>query len=305
MISTLENLDKRTALGILARAALALESGNGNPAASAAIRDELAIREALFREARSRLGVAPDDNSPEAVEKLGDFLDAESDKLVEPLDTNAALERLAERGDLPSDLYQIVIIPNISEIHGKNMDLEARLIDATIRTPDREHHYGPPTIAGIPYMISLFAKQFRTPWPYKNFTMLVAADRQKLQLNVHQAWRLYPAFVDDRGSDLVELLRRFAAVYGIELDIGNQKGHFFVWSDHVLPQTIKVVTKGKPQRFTITQFTQNLLSREPQAALIVAIDLNKYRALLTQMWVPAEDILSLDSPKHIPAKFAR
>lgn len=297
MISILEKFDKRTALGILARAALALES-EGNPAASVVAKDESAIRAALIREARSRLGLAPDDNTPESVEKLGDFLDEESDKLLEPFDTHVALERLAERGDLPSDLYQIVIIPNISQLHGKNMELEARLIEATIRNPDREHHYGPPTAAGTPYMISLFAKQFRTPWPFKNFTMLVAADRQKLTLTVHQAWRLYSAYVDDRGSDLVELLHRFADVYGIDLQIGNKKDHFFLWSENVLPQKIQIESKGRRQEFTVSQFTQDFLSNEPQAALIVAIDLDKYRALLKQMWVPAEDISPLNSSKH-------
>src|ERR1700722_18006356 len=117
-------------------------------------------------------------------------------------------------------------------------------------------------------MISLFAREFKTPWPFKDFMMLVAGGREKLTLNVHQAWRLYPAFVDTRGADLVDILHRFADVYGIDLDIDGKKDRFFRWASRVLPAQFQVNIQGKNKQFTITQFTQSLMSREPQAALI-------------------------------------
>lgn len=300
MIEALNSLDRTIAAGVLVRAALSLES-DGNPAASARLAGEASLRQELIREARTRLGLAPDDNRPETVEKLGEFFDEESERLIDPPDTASALERLATRGDLASDLYEINIIPNLVQAHGRNFDLEKRLIESTVRNPSREQHYGPPTVADQPYMISLFAKEFKTPWPFKDFTMLVAGGREKLTLHVHQAWRLYPAFVDERGADLVEILHRFANVYGMNLEIDGKKDHFFLWASHILPRTIQIDMQGRSREFTVSQFTQNLLSREPQAALIVAIDLEKYRATLRQMWVQPDKIYSgpaLNFPKH-------
>jgi len=291
MIHALEKLDNRTAAGLLARAALALE-GDGNPAASTILDNEGAIRDALFREARERLGLELDDLRPEAVEKLGDFFDEESERLIEPPDTQSALERLAERGDLASDLYRINIIPNIVQLHGKNFELEQKIINRTVRSPDREQHYGPPTEPGQPFLISLFAKKFRTLWPYKDFTMLVAGRRDKLDLHIHQAWRIYSAFVNDMGASLVELLERFADVYGIDLHIEGKTGHFFLMSDRPPQQRIEVDAHGKKTEYTISHFmANNAKTGKMESSLIVAIDLDKYRATLQKMEVRSDQII--------------
>jgi hypothetical protein len=142
MIESLEKLDSRTAAGVLARAAIALQE-EGNPAASVMLEGEAAIRAALVREARTALGFAFDDYRPETIEKIGDFLDEEAERLIGPPDTQSALERMAERGTLASDLYQINILPKLLEFHGKKFELERELIERTIRSPDREQHYGP------------------------------------------------------------------------------------------------------------------------------------------------------------------
>ena len=47
-----------------------------------------------------------------------------SDRLLAPPDTESALARLAERGDFPSDLYEINIIANVADIYGNRFDLE-------------------------------------------------------------------------------------------------------------------------------------------------------------------------------------
>ena len=71
MIDSLEKLDRRTAAGGLARAAIALED-EGNPAASVTLEGEAAIRAALMREARAALGFEFDDYPPETVRKATD-----------------------------------------------------------------------------------------------------------------------------------------------------------------------------------------------------------------------------------------
>ena len=127
MIGALETLDEKTALGILARAALALED-QGNPAAKALLDGEATLRSRILKEARHNLGIKEDDYNPETIEKLSDYLDQESDRLTGVLNTEAALKRLAARGELPSDLYKINIIENIADFHHAGFAREKRLI---------------------------------------------------------------------------------------------------------------------------------------------------------------------------------
>ena len=141
MIEVLETLDDRTALGILARAALALDD-EGNPDAKALLDDETTIRSTLLREARQNLGIPQDNYSPETIEKLSNYLDEESDRLAGVPDTDAALKRLAERGELPSDLYEVRIIENIADFHRNRFALEKQLIESTIHAPTKEQHFG-------------------------------------------------------------------------------------------------------------------------------------------------------------------
>jgi hypothetical protein len=126
MIASLRALDRTAAAGLLARAALSL--GYEDSPIAPFIKGEEKIRSALIDEARQRLGVERGDNRPETIERIADFLDDESDKLLAPPDTEAALARLAERGDLPSDLYEIEIIPNVIEFYGKDFPLEKEII---------------------------------------------------------------------------------------------------------------------------------------------------------------------------------
>ena len=186
MIGALETLDEKTAMGILARAALALED-KWNPAATALLDDEETIRSKVLREARQNLGIQEDDYRPETIEKLSDYLDQESDQLTGVPDTEAALKRLAERGRLPSDLYEIRIIESIADFHRGRFPLEKQLIESTIRSSTKEQHFGAESNTHEPALISLFARQFETRFLYKDFTMLVAAAREGLVLHDESA----------------------------------------------------------------------------------------------------------------------
>lgn len=295
MMQVLEKFDERTALGILARAALALED-EGNPDARFTLDGEEVIRSIVLHEARKHLHLQPEDTRPETIEKLSDFLDDESDRLAGVTDTTSALNRLAERGDLPSDLYTIDIISNIAHFHGNRFALEKQLIEATIRFPNQEQHFGPERNLSEPTLISLFARPFKTRFPFKDFTMLVAAARTAgLGLTVHQAWRIYPAFIKtDNVKNLVELLHRFADAYGHDIEIGGEKGHFFLLLDKLVPPQIDVpIPGGKPKSITVSQFLQkDRLTGRSFSALVVAIDLEQYRAVLDQMNLKPNDLLT-------------
>jgi hypothetical protein len=291
MIAYLKTLDRKLAAGLLARAALSL--GYEDDPVAPLVKGEEKIRSGLLDEARKVLGVDRDDNRPETIEKIADFLDEVSDSFLGSPDTNAALARLAERGDLPSDLYEIDVIANVREFHGKHFPLEKEIIETTIRAPTLEQHFGPPRKPYEPAMISLFARTFRTRWPLKDFVMLVAAQRDGFHLYVHQAWRIYSSRVSVRGAKTpVDWLSRFADVYGAEIEIEGRKGHFFLFATGLVPNSFNISFDGKPREMTVSRFAQkDPVTGAEQSALIVAIDLAKYGNLLDNLRVKREDML--------------
>ena len=293
MISTLENFDKVTAAGILARAALAIEDQD-NPAGTPKLPDETSLRRSLLAEARKMLGVLSSDQSPRTLERLGEILDTECESLIGPtnIDSNLALKRLSERGELPSDLFEIRIIPNIEKFHGRKYPHEKKLIESTIRSPDQEQHFGPPASADGPFLISLFAKHIPHQYPLKSFTMLVAGQRNELVLDIHQAWRIYPDIVNLNGiANLVDMLRRFADIFGTEISLGDKRGHFILAADIPKGQVIKTTfnikadvdtsRKKSEKLITVTCFVQhNPMGGLNQAALATGISLSQYAEVL-------------------------
>lgn len=286
MITAIADLEREQAAGVLARAALSLEYAEDLTELPA----EVELRQAVIAEARRQLGLSSDDNSEEAIEKIGDFLDDEADRLSEEVDTDAALRRLAESGELPSDLYEIEIIPNIKEVYGKNFEFETKIIETTIRAPTIEQHYGADRRAHEPALISLFVKHFRTRYYLKDFYMLVAGGRNGFVMNVHQAWRLYPSRMTLAGPrSPVEWLRKFADQYGLDVDVNGKKGNFFLYEENVTQHNIHLPVG---RHVYLSRFGQkNPDTGLEQAALIVSIDLKKYQRTLDEMMVDKKDIL--------------
>jgi hypothetical protein len=284
----LEDLDRITAAGILARAALAM-TDSANPAAALVFPDEQKIRNELIYEMRRRYGIS--DDSAEARERLSDVLDQESDELLGPIDDKVALERLARNGDLPSDLYQVSIVSNVEALYGAKFPAEKARIEETVKSPDLEQHWGP-TGEDSPTLISIFAKTFHDRYPVRSFVMLVAGERRDLSLLVLQAWRIYPEDVDLAGAKSpLDMLERFASVYGHDVTVGNRHGRFIYLTD-ILPGTPVPVTgfipaiPGKHTRqVNLTFFAQPSTDKGRRAALVVGIDLDKYRdALAKRGW---------------------
>jgi hypothetical protein len=290
MMSVLEKFDRTSAAGLLARAALSLAYA-ASPTMPATA-DEDRLRASIIEEARDHLGLRADDYESEAIEKIADYLDTESDKLIAPPDVTSALKRLADRGDLPSDLYKIEIAPSIKQLNGRGYTLEKKIIETTIRSPSVEQHFGQFTVGVEPAMVSLFAKSFRTKWPQRDFVMLVGALRNGTTLNVSQAWRIYTSRVDVDGAKRpLDWLRRFADTYGAEIEINGTKGKFFDLErvDRPLKKTFKG-DKGKPREVIVSDFTRWENDKEVMS-LVVAIDSDKYRATLKALGVREAEIL--------------
>jgi hypothetical protein len=294
MIAALEKYDSVIAAGVLARAALELESHGSNPAGDPVLADESEIRRAVIAELRAKLGIGPNDESPEVIDILCDSLDELTDELIAEPNSDEALTRLAERGELPSDRFSINIIENIRDFYGEKFSDEEKRIVETIRSPLKEQHFGPPTQSEDPFLISLFARHYPNKFPYRNFYLLVAGQRDGLALHVHQVWRIYPSVA--RGilisASLIDILRQFAEFYGMDMVIGDQKGRFIL-SARLLPgiketQALIDASNSDPRYigdlFTITFFNQvNPVTGDLRASLAIAIDLRKYRGALDRM----------------------
>jgi hypothetical protein len=286
MISSLREFDNITAAGILARAALSLED-ECNPAAANKFPNESFIRENIIKDVRINLGISPDDMSITALDKLGDALDSECNALLEEPNTDETLQRLADKGELPSDLYNININQNIIKFFGKKYDLEKDFIEKTVWFPDKEQHYGQPQKDDDPFLISLFSKYFPNKYKNNSFTMLVTGQRNGLSLTITQALRFYTDSISLEGvTDLIDMLRRFADKFGAEIEFYGKKGHFFLTTDipHGLPLKFNITNnnnKVKISKIAITYYIQKKPFDIPQqAALVVAIDLIKYKELL-------------------------
>jgi hypothetical protein len=300
-MSDLETLEPKAAAGLLARTALSLFYKR-RADDEYLIADEANIRERVIRHAREQLGIAEDNYEQEALEKIADHLDQQADRLLSEPDPMIALKRLAERGDLPSDLYEIEIIPNVRTMLGRRFDLEKQLIETTVRAPTQEQHYGPAREVHEPAMISLFVRRFRTRWPLRDFIMLVAGERNGFKLGVHQAWRIYPAIINVAAADSpVELLKKFADKYGAEIELDGKRGHFFFLADSVPAVSyFQIVPTKKPQIALISFFRQiDRSAKVTRSSLVVSINQDRYLDTLEELGVKRDDILDkfVDAPR--------
>ncbi|MDM0051403.1 hypothetical protein [Variovorax sp. J22R115] len=295
MISALENLDQRTAANLLARAAFSIEyedpigEETPDPAYDRVLQEVIA-------EVRRRAGLAPDDQSPRAIELLSDVIDDELINLTGKTNVDTVLDNMAKKGEVPSDLYVLKIIDQVQDIYKRHWASEFDIISNTVKAADQEQHFGPEEHGGEPTLISLFAKSYTNKFPYRNFMMLVAGQRAGLTLHVHQAWRIYADDIDLKNAkDLVDVLRRFCERFGLEFEVNGVRGKFMLNVELANEETyVRQITilpvykndgKGKKVEQQIRYIMSNFTNHRPDgsvgSALTLAIDLEKYQANLT------------------------
>jgi len=305
-ISILRDIDNRSAVGILARAAMSL-TGDGNPEAEPVLAGEDELRKRLIAEARKLAHIPRGDDTEEALARIADIFDEESDRLIGKVDEHAALQRMAIEGTLPADLYEVQVAPPLQDFHGREFPLERDLIIETVRHPDQQQHFGPNPRPDQPTLVSLFGRFYRTRWPFKDFLMLVAGTRRGLIFDAFQAWRIYPSIMpipsaligdwstsSSRNPDLVSLLNRFADEYGEEIDLDGRKGHFFLIADRATTRqaTFPRARAGEMKVTNLTCFAEG--GRDMQrdrVALLIAIDMVAYRGTLKKMAVDRKDFV--------------
>ncbi|HYF20819.1 MAG TPA: hypothetical protein VEA40_23330 [Ramlibacter sp.] len=289
MISALADFDPATAAGLLARAALAVED-DGNPQAQAVLPDEMDIRRAILDELFQKLDLDPRDTSSAVVERVSDALDAELDSFVGG-DTQQVLEQMAQRGAVPSDLFRLTISPDVQQLYQKKWHVQEKLILETIQDPDREQHFGESEEAGQPALVSLFAKFFPSPFPFRSFTLLVAGGRAGLNLDISQCWHVYADDVRLTGrEDLIEVLRRFCDVFGLEFEANGRRTKFLLTQQasnslniHVPPVTgfdARGRKVEKEVKYTAVVVRVTAATGEAISSLAIVVNLDRYRASL-------------------------
>jgi len=286
MIETLAGIEPRTAAGILARTALVLDGDVSNPAAKPRVLNEESIRQKVLSELRDRLGLRGKSGA-DANDRLYEAISSEADRLFELPDLRRAIERLSERGELPSDRYVVKIGEPVRGIYGPAFDEEEELILLTIREPHAEQHFGPRVNDDQPSLVSIFARVFRDKYPYRDFILLAVGLRTGLELYVYQAWRVYPSFVDLNGvATLTGIAERFAKKFGHDITVGTQTGKFVLWARIPAPvrhgESGKIIIVHAPPSASLQASSSFRMTTDGfiEIAFAMAIDIESYRRVL-------------------------
>lgn len=291
MLETIANLDAMTAVGVLSRAAMSIHDDR-NPESQTRLPEEPAIRVRLLREVRQALGVDASDNSEPTLERVTDFLDSQSESLLDPVDERSTLAKLADQGNLPSDLYQVELSKEIARVYADKVLEERELIVATVHKPDIEQHYGPTLDPSQPTSISLFLREFPDAYAAKSFWVLVVGRRREMILDVGQSWRIYADMIDlAKVTQPLDALRLFSEKYGLGLRCGDLSAKFFVHEVLSPPETnihfpspreSGVQGKGKPVEALGNVFFTHFADGRLEISMANYINVGKYRETLRQ-----------------------
>lgn len=209
----LADLDRLAAVGVMTRAAIALEDET-DPAGAYRLPNEAVLREQVLREARAKLGLGPVISAADA-ERIAELLDDECEVLIGPVDEQAALERMSAQGRLPSDVYSIVISEDVRALY-LHRAFDLHLIENAVRRCDGEQHVVANGNAHPrPRLESVFGKRYESRYPLKSFALLVAGVREGLIFRVEQAWRIYADTEVGDTDTLRDMLKRFVDDLGM------------------------------------------------------------------------------------------
>jgi hypothetical protein len=281
VIEALKQFEPSVAAGILARAALSLDTDLHNPAANFVLQGEDKLREKIILEFSTKLGIPPIDSSYKTAHLISSEIDRAIDEIIGSIKEKDALERISARGEFPSDEFEIVLMPNIKDdIYQNHFKDEYPRIIETIKRPHKELQFG--QTESLRPLVSLFGRFYRSKFPARDFLLLIVGQRKGLVLEVHNVWRVYPYIVPIREQDdLVTILKNFTNTYGTKVISGKAEGNFIHDSD--LPAETKQtrvsipVPKNPNHTFTVTQFLQHDSSgKYIKSSLTVSIDLTEY-----------------------------
>lgn len=239
--------------------------------------------ESVVAEIRGRVGLAPDDYSDEARDKILSFIsDQISEIVLGRTDEKAVLNRLGDRGVLRPDLYEITFPASFKQFSDRGIRREH--IRQALNYPDDVEHVLPDD---MPFKgegsFSLYVKHHRSSDPNDNFSLLVVSSRKGYQQRVDDAFRVYPSDVNIGSAKYpVELLKALVEKYGLPLDVGNQKGKFFflVIIDKVPEEETFIIGAPFPRDKNVpyeAKFTLRETENTIEVAMAYALDEGVYR----------------------------
>ncbi|MEO5375116.1 MAG: hypothetical protein H7840_12670 [Alphaproteobacteria bacterium] len=256
--------------------------GPTNPAAVPSLENEMFLRDRVLAHLRATLGLAEDDDSPEALEKLSDALDVEAEKLVPDTDEEAALRRLSEKCLLTSDQYDLEFnAPLLNIVWGKSAKREQKLARQTVRRPHFETQYGPAGDKPEPDMVSIFARWYKEQ--KQSFLLFVDGSRYGAVFRVMHIWRIYPDEVTFRPDDgLIDIMRAFAEAYGVEMTQGGVTGKFIEYAKLGPGEPPGGFLPGRPDLLKSGFSRTHPVTGEVELVFSSFIDVARYKASMTR-----------------------
>tara|TARA_B100001105_G_scaffold253710_1_gene247823 strand:+ start:502 stop:1335 length:834 start_codon:yes stop_codon:yes gene_type:complete len=269
-LNTLENLDRS-----MANAALAMAAMNVAGPGMATIPEKYSeISHRLVKEVKLKLAIPEDDNSAENLERVRVVLAAEVDKRVyDGVDRGAVRRRLGARGALPTAGYKISFAADFAKDFGEK---ESFVRESVLRA-DYICHLGQGTADGDP-ACTIFARKVRSKDRRSEQWALIQAQRTGDKIEIISLWRIFDATVDtSHCEDVVDLLKAFLNVYGIEMMINDKAEPVLLLLDTNLGPDMNFGLDTERPFKCISVFRKNLAGSF-EVAIAFAIDMKRYNA---------------------------
>lgn len=267
MLKSISRLDAQSASGALAGAILQLIGSQLAPATDAFAH----LHDAIIRDAREKLGLAPDDDRPAAIKQIRGVLSKEADRiLLGSTDQQAILSKLGNMGVLPLGIYEVRGTDAFRTSHEKLRTAKDCIIhcdDFEHLTTDDDHNER---------QWSLFSRAIRSPSGVIVQFHLAQAWREGSVLNVSRLWRIAPKFVTLQPTTM-NLLQNFVDEYGIDLHVGlDTKAERLVLNRNVDGPDLDLgITTDEPGHFQLETLMKSTIGGF-YIRIAYAIDASKY-----------------------------
>lgn len=280
MLSPLIGLDSIQAMGILARAALALSSGFGPTGAPLLLPHEYELRRQLYEIAATQTDLASADDDPQ---KVADWLSDQLDAMSSDNDVDQTLLRLSEKALLSSDEYDVEFTQQFRESVTAQPD-DQKVALYVVKNPDDVSDYGLGQ-DDMPSMQMLLGRWIGTPSDRSFHMAIIVCAKDGPTLKIFDIWRVLPSKVDLFGSkNVLEIYRKFCTHYGFNVRLGEKKGKFIEYArtshsdDGIRARDLArgiQIDASNSKDFILTALMRNV-SDGAEWSFVAAIDTNRY-----------------------------
>jgi hypothetical protein len=288
ILEALEHLDRRTAAGVLADAALSDAPAEGTAVSSDNYRAE---RDALRAELRKNLGLRAEDDSAKAKSAIDRALgQALVDLFMSKAELKSVIDGMGQAGEVPSSYYHAEFSRAFRN-QFRPMGIDEDLIRRIIAKPDGTEHlwtdYG---AANQTETLSLFLKSQPIKRLKNRHVCIVQTLRDGLVQHAQATWFVFDdvlAGLDDDVSPL-SILSGFAAQYGLQFTIaGRGQGKFVhaielpvISASDPLEVAMEVRRRILGEHFNTFSFRPSADGKTVRIGLAYAIDTIQYRKKL-------------------------